>query len=157
MAWRLIFSPVEEHDLETTRPGAWRLRYALRKPRGPESRPWPLLLFLHGAGERGTELGRVRLHGPWKAPASSPFLLVAPQCPQGATWPELAQELIALVSAVRDQHRVDSTRLYVTGLSLGAFGAWAVVAAAPGLFAAIVPICGGFALPVSGRARLQGL
>jgi predicted peptidase len=105
---------------------------------------WPLMLFLHGAGERGDDLELVKKHGPPKMVETKPdfpFILVSPQCPRDQWWEPM--ELSALLDAVVDEYKVDTDRIYVTGLSMGGFGSWALAAHEPKRFAAIVPICGG--------------
>jgi len=105
---------------------------------------WPLLLFLHGAGERGNNLDLVKKHGPPKLVENGkefPFIVVSPQCPKNRWWQPT--ELIALLEAISNQYNVDADRLYVTGLSMGGFGTWRLAAYAPHRFAAIAPICGG--------------
>jgi hypothetical protein len=107
----------------------------------------PLLIFLHGSGEKGngtTELSRVKVHGPPKLieqRRALPFLVISPQLPTSSGgWPAgLVKELI---DSARVRFRVDTTRIYVTGLSLGGFGAWYFAAAYPAIPAAIVPIAG---------------
>lgn len=128
-----------------TRPVA--LGYLLHLPQGYEpggAKKWPLMLFLHGAGERGTNLARLKVHGPPKIAetnAAFPFILVSPQCPPGDRWDPHA--LLALLDSVMAKHAVDPERVYVTGLSMGGYGTWALAATAPGRFAAVAPICGG--------------
>jgi pimeloyl-ACP methyl ester carboxylesterase len=122
--------------------------YLLDLPRNYHHRPrsrWPLMLFLHGAGERGSDLSLVRKHGPPKLVAEwpLPFLLLSPQCPQGTSWSSMIEDLIALLEDAKRRYRVDPARVYVTGLSMGGFGTWALAAARPDLIAAIAPICGG--------------
>lgn len=105
---------------------------------------WPLVLFLHGAGERGSDLEKVKLHGPPKLIESGkrfPAIVVSPQCPDRVWWD--ADVLSALLDSVEKSHRVDPDRIYVTGLSMGGFGTWALAAQQPQRFAAIAPICGG--------------
>jgi predicted peptidase len=107
-------------------------------------RKWPLVVFLHGAGERGNELSKVAVHGPPKLVAAGkqfPFILVSPQCPSGQVWNEDA--LIAFVDSLIRQHAVDTNRVYLTGLSMGGYGTWAVGMRHPDRFAALAPICGG--------------
>ena len=108
---------------------------------------FPLLVFLHGSGEKGngtTELNRVLVHGPPKlinGGRDLPFIVISPQLPaaQGG-WPTgVVDELIN--KAIAD-YRVDTTRMYVTGLSLGGYGTWAYAVAKPGRLAAVVPIAG---------------
>jgi len=138
------------------------LHYTLRKP-SKYLGQWfaPLVLFLHGAGERGdangTNIMKVYKHGPWKSPGNESCLILAPQCPTGQLWPALAKELVVLVEQVAETYRVDRSRIYGTGLSLGAFGIWAVASLRPLLFAAVVPICGGFTLPVLSNDNMHAL
>src|SRR5262249_25165213 len=110
---------------------------------GKGDKAWPLLLFLHGAGESGSDLKRVKRHGPPKLIERGkdfPFIVVSPQSP-GRGWDP--RTLNALLDDVAAKHKVDKDRSYVTGLSMGGFGTWALAAASPDRFAAIVPICGG--------------
>jgi predicted peptidase len=103
---------------------------------------WPLVLFLHGKGESGSDLAKVKTHGPPKlveAKNDYPFILVSPQSPHGGWDP---QALCALLDDIVARYRVDGDKIYLTGLSMGGYGAWALAAYAPDRFAAIVPICG---------------
>jgi predicted peptidase len=105
---------------------------------------WPLVLFLHGAGERGSDVNKVKVHGPPKLVAAGrefPFILVSPQCPEGQWWDE--ETLNALLDKAMKDYRVDPDRVYLTGLSMGGFGTWALAIAHPERFAALAPICGG--------------
>lgn len=111
---------------------------------GKDNRDWPLVLFLHGAGERGDNVQMVKKEGLPKLLAGGkqfPFIVVAPQCPLDESWDKDA--LIALLDDVTARYRVDRDRICVTGLSMGGYGTWALAAACPDRFAAIVPICGG--------------
>jgi predicted esterase len=105
---------------------------------------WPLLLFLHGAGERGSDLTKLEKHGPPKlalAGTNFPFIVVAPQCPVDAWW--FSGALADLLDATQAKYRVDEDRVYCTGLSMGGFGTWSLAAAYPDRLAALAPICGG--------------
>jgi dienelactone hydrolase len=138
------------------------LQYKLRQPAASwGGRQVPLLLFLHGAGERGPadgkDIWKVHTHGPWKSPGAECCLLLAPQCPTGQLWPAFAEELVALIEHIAATFLVDRSRIYGTGLSLGAFGVWAVASLRPSLFAALVPICGGFSPPVPRDNKLTAL
>lgn len=117
--------------------------YLLHVPAGDG--PHPLLLFLHGFGERGSKLEMVKLHGPPKELAAGrelPFIVVSPQLPLSrTTWDP--DTLLALLDEVSSTSPVDPSRVYVTGLSMGGYGTWALACAAPDRFAAIAPICGG--------------
>jgi len=125
--------------------GGSATRYWLGVPDGaaPDG-GWPLVLFLHGAGERGENLDQVKVHGPPKqavAARAFPFILVAPQCPEGRWWD--SEELIRLLDHLEKTQSVDADRIYVTGLSMGGFGSWNLAVAQPRRFAALAPICGG--------------
>ncbi len=105
---------------------------------------YPLLLFLHGAGERGDDLNKVKVHGPPKLIEQGkdfPFIVVSPQCKKNEHWD--AEVLLRLITSIENQYRVDSKRIYVSGLSMGGFGTWSLIARAPERFAAAAPICGG--------------
>jgi len=121
------------------------LDYLLFLPEGyDEKDSWPLMLFLHGAGERGDDLELVKKHGPPKIVETNkdfPFILVSPQCKAKRWWESL--ELTALVDQIVAKYKVDEDRIYVTGLSMGGFGTWSLAAYTPNRFAAIAPICGG--------------
>ena len=103
---------------------------------------WPLVLFLHGSGESGDDLEKVKKNGPPKlidAGQDLPFIVVSPQA-KNSGWD--VATLGALLDTVERQYRVDADRIYVTGLSMGGHGTWALAAAFPNRFAAIAPICG---------------
>ncbi len=122
-----------------------KLDYLLFLPEGYETskQKWPLMLFLHGAGESGTNLEKVKTHGPPKLVESRrdfPFILVSPQS-AGRGWN--VDSLNVLLDKIIRKYRVDKDRVYVTGLSMGGYGTWSLAAAHPKKFAAIVPICGG--------------
>lgn len=105
---------------------------------------WPLLVFLHGSGERGDDLELLKKHGPPKLIAEGkqfPFIVVSPQCPTDRTWEPI--ELSALLDDVTKSYKVDPDRICITGLSMGGFGTWELAAFAPSRIAAIAPICGG--------------
>lgn len=116
---------------------------------------WPLLLFLHGAGERGNDLELVKKHGPPKlidAGKDFPMVVVSPQCPDDQWWEPVS--LSALLDEITAKHRIDKERIYVTGLSMGGFGTWALAAHTPHRFAAVAPICGG-GEPITARRIKQ--
>lgn len=121
--------------------------YLLFLPQGYSAKgdkKWPLMLFLHGAGERGTNIWKVAVHGPPKRVATNPdfpFIVVSPQCPEGQIWS--SDILIGLLDDVCKRYAVDTSRVYLTGLSMGGYGTWDLGLTYPERFAAIVPICGG--------------
>jgi predicted peptidase len=111
--------------------------YAQRRER------WPLLVFLHGSGERGTDLDKVKVHGPPKliaAGAAWPMVVVSPQLEAGAVWSP--QRLHAMLEQLKAQLHVDPKRCLGTGLSLGGHGVWNWATAYPRDLAAIAPVCG---------------
>lgn len=122
--------------------------YLLFLPEGYGQDPaqrWPLILFLHGAGERGSDLSLVARHGPPRlvaeSPAQFPFIVLSPQCAAGAVWD--LDTLNALLDEVMERYAVDRDRVYLTGLSMGGYGTFALGTFAHERFAAIAPICGG--------------
>lgn len=109
-----------------------------------DDKEWPLILFLHGAGERGDDIDLVTVHGPPKIVRDKqefPFIVASPQCPKGEVWDTDA--VLGLLDELLETYRVDAARVYLTGLSMGGFGAWETAVAAPERFAALVPVCGG--------------
>lgn len=133
------------------------LPYLLYRPAGYERRkPWPLVMFLHGMGERGTDLARVPLHGLAKHLAAGeafPFVAVMPQCPPDSFWHEQLDALEALLDHAAATLNVDTRRVYLTGLSMGGFGTWLLAARCPQRFAAIAPVCGGGILWTAERLK----
>lgn len=122
-------------------------RYLLSKPEGYEAdatKKWPLVIFLHGSGERGSDLEKVKMHGPPKLIAAGqkfPAVIASLQCPAKELWNQHG------VKAVTDHliktERIDTRRVYLTGLSMGGFGTWETAFEYPDTYAAIAPICGG--------------
>lgn len=135
--------------------GLSSLRYLLFLPERYDPRPqdaardveeaagWPLIVFLHGAGERGDDLKQVKTYGPpmiVEGTPDFPFVVVSPQCPAEQYWEP--ERLMALVDDVVASHWIDRRRIVLTGASLGAFGMWQTAFAYPDRFAALVPVCG---------------
>jgi predicted peptidase len=142
-----------------------KLPYRLLKPDNYDPKmSYPLVVFLHGAGERGIDNEKQLIHGVAEFAKEEnrkkyPCFLVAPQCPEGKKWVEVdwgaashrmpAEPspsevlLLELIAALQKEYRLDSKRIYITGLSMGGFGTWDLIARKPELFAAAVPICGG--------------
>lgn len=123
-----------------------RLPYLLYQPPGWAEEPRPFVLFLHGAGERGSDVARVASHGiprEIERGKNFPFVAVSPQCPHAAAWVDLCDPLLALIEDLIEDLNLDARRIYVTGLSMGGFGTWKLAAMKPERFAALVPVCGG--------------
>lgn len=121
-------------------------RYVLNLPPGyakDQTKKWPLMIFLHGSGERGDDLEKVKVNGPPKLAAQGralPFIVVSPQCPEREWWEP--EEVNDLIDSVQAKYRVDADRIYLTGLSMGGFGTWETAIEYPDRFAAIAPVCG---------------
>jgi predicted peptidase len=127
------------------------LKYRLLIPDGYDTAQdtrFPLVLFLHGAGERGADNRRQLVHGaaqflkPERRRKHACFV-VAPQCPSGRWWTDSLESVMELVRQLQADYRIDPDRLYVTGLSMGGFGTFALTTRYPDVFAAAAPICGG--------------
>jgi predicted peptidase len=125
------------------------LNYLLRHPPGyRQDQLRPAVLFLHGAGAKGDDPGKVQneaLPRLVREGMDFPFLLVCPQCPDGVQgWP--IDDLAVLVRALREQYPIDPERLYLTGISMGGRGVWEYAYSHAGSLAAIAPVCG-FGIP----------
>jgi predicted peptidase len=142
------------------------LPYRLLSPTQVEpGKRYPLVIFLHGAGERGNDNQKQIKHavGRFATPENRekfPCYVIAPQCPDGKRWCEVdwgdpkphqtptqpsqpMSLLLELLDEFRQRPSIDQSRLYVTGLSMGGFGTWDLVTRRPGQFAAAMPVCGG--------------
>ena len=124
---------------------------------GSENEPaYPLIIFLHSLEERGEEIEKLinNPEGEGKGLAAYalaaekfPFLTVSPLCPKGTGWPMITARLSRLLEEVSTSYPVDSSRIYLTGVSMGGMGTWSWGMAAPEQFAAIAPISGGIYTP----------
>jgi len=145
--------------------GGVTLRYRLFAPEAaPGGGTLPLVLFLHGAGERGDDNAAQLKHGAvefHRRQAAQPCLVLVPQCPEGRKWVEVdwgggggagtfpaePSEPLRLALEVVDgliaAGKVDPDRVYVTGLSMGGYGTWYAAGMPGSRFAAAAPICGG--------------
>jgi predicted peptidase len=144
---------------------AVEFRYRLLAPAAPVAgERYPLVVFLHGAGERGRDNDKQLKYLPtWMAEPAlrerHPCFLLAPQCREGERWVDVSWAdkkslpqgppttdmlaAIAAIQAVSSREAVDPARIYLTGLSMGGYGTWDLAARQPERFAAILPICGG--------------
>ena len=118
----------------------------LPKEYGQEAgKKWPLIMFLHGSGESGDDIAKVKVHGPPKLVAAGkefPFIICSPQAPTPRIgWQ--TQTLNVLLDDLIEKYAIDTDRVYLTGLSMGGSGTWSWSIANPERFAAIAPICGG--------------
>jgi predicted esterase len=122
------------------------MKYLLYLPDGymqDGEQRWPVIIFLHGAGERGDDLEIVKIHGPPKlveAGKKMPFIVASPQLAFGEWW---SPDMVAwLTKELISNLKVDPERVYLTGLSMGGYGTWETASKYPELYAAIAPICG---------------
>lgn len=121
------------------------LRYLPPEYGKEPGKQWPLILFLHGAGERGEGINRVKLHGIARVVEERdlPFVTLSPQCPINHWWSDFLPALDDLISLAIETLEVDPRQVYLTGLSMGGYGTWHMAVEYPDRFAAIAPICGG--------------
>ncbi len=111
-----------------------------------EEKEWPIILFLHGAGEVGSDLELVKTQGLPKYLESVndfPGIVISPQCPLNCNWSMFLDEVYELLQIIKNQYKVNKKKVYLTGLSMGGYGTWSMALKYPDEFAAIVPICGG--------------
>jgi predicted peptidase len=156
---------IEPSAQEWKAPDGTVVRYRWSMPETVKAgKTYPLVLFFHGVGERGTDNTAQLRHGVYailegaKA-IDEPCFLLAPQCPTNLWWapidrdtkhlsaPEkpnaLLEAVVARIEALAKEHPIDRSRLYVTGLSMGGYATWDLLGRMPGKFACAVPICGG--------------
>jgi predicted peptidase len=141
-------SQVGQHPQRMTQQVTLEMKYLLYLPEtyDEQEKQWPLMVFLHGAGERGDDLNKVKVHGPAKLVDQGrdfPFIIASPQCPANQWWPNKIEHVMALIDEITDTYQVDEDRIYLTGLSMGGYGTWTIASTYPDRFAAIAPICGG--------------
>jgi predicted peptidase len=106
---------------------------------------WPLLVFLHGIGERGLDPNIIRNFSLPKyidEGLNIPFIVYAPQCPDLHAWPDLTDSILAGTKATIGKYPIDEKRLYLTGFSMGARGLWALSVKHPNAFLAYAAIAG---------------
>ena len=124
--------------------------YLKYTPKNAESgEKLPLLIFMHGAGERGnvdgSELDLVARHGYFKEIARGkgyPLMMVAPQCPRDEYWASYIESLNRFLDYITENNNIDTDRIYLTGLSMGGSATWLWAQGNAERFAAIAPVCG---------------
>lgn len=115
----------------------------------PKKESLPVIVFLHGAGERGTDLNLVKVHGIPKLFSAEPdyrglrVITLSPQCPEEMIWDNLVFPLKNWIDQAVEALNGDPSRISITGLSMGGFGTWAMVTAFPDYFSCAAPVCGG--------------
>jgi len=143
----LCMLPLFSQAQQTAQKFVQETQYLLYLPDGylnDTTTKWPLMIFLHGSGESGVDLEKIKVHGPPKLIEQGkkfPFIVVSPQAPPQTGWQ--VEVLKAMLNDLRKKYRVDNERIYLTGLSMGGFGTWNMSEKFPDDFAAIAPICGG--------------
>ncbi len=157
--------PLKVFEARTFGEGDGKLPYRLLKPLNYDSKQqYPLVLFLHGAGERGSDNERQLIHGGKDFADEGfrkrhPAFIVAPQCPEEKKWVDVPwdseahkmpaepslpmKSVLKLLEALRKEFPIDAKRIYGVGLSMGGYGTWDILQRRPELLAAAVPICGG--------------
>ncbi|CAN1517709.1 COG4099 Predicted peptidase [Flavobacteriaceae bacterium] len=117
------------------------LGYALHIPANIKDNK-PLFIFLHGSGENGSDVEKVKIHGPFKYLRNHQIdaYVLAPQCPEGQQWnPDILYELIL---KIQKENNIDANRIYLTGLSSGGWGTYSLALKHPEMFAAVMPVSG---------------
>ncbi len=123
------------------------------------SKKWPLILSLHGSGERGDNIDDVKkwgIHKILRENEDFPFVVVSPQCPIGEIWEMQFNALKDLLDEIENSYNIDDERIYLTGYSMGGYGTWNFAILNPERFTAIVPISGGAISPKK-AIRLKNL
>ncbi len=129
-----------------------KLPYRLFSPANyTAAQRYPLVMFLHGAGEVGTDNAKqlsvwpnAMVYISYSRQQTDPLFFVAPQCPSDGWWPNAKQigQLLELFDALTAEFSIDTNRIYITGLSMGGMGSWGLLERRPWYFAAAMPICG---------------
>ena len=121
-------------------------RYFLNECKTERNKKRPLIVFLHGAGERGGDPEKLFVHGLPKYIRQGrmiPAVVLAPQCPEGYVWNQLTAELKELIDVTVKEYDIDTDRISITGISMGGYGTWEMGMSYPGFFSALGPVCGG--------------
>ena len=106
---------------------------------------YPLVIYLHGSSQTGSDLSKLKAYGPPYMVDKGHdynFIIVAPQCPEGKVW-STDNWFDALYKELTTKYRIDKKRIYLTGISMGGYGTWQTAVEHPKIFAAIAPLCGG--------------
>ncbi|MBW2961982.1 prolyl oligopeptidase family serine peptidase [Mesonia aestuariivivens] len=150
------FGQIEKKNFKQKVELETELGYLLYTPKGYHTtkKDYPLIVFLHGAGERGTDLDKVKVNGPFNYLEKGnkiDAVILAPQCPAETYWQP--HQVAGLVKSIIKKYNIDESRVYLTGLSMGGYGTWAVGGEYPELFAAMAPVCGAIYRPIYRNAQ----
>lgn len=145
----MLYSYKQEYKIfESKQRADFRMNYLLAMPEDiKEGERLPMIVSLHGAGERGWDAPLLKLNGvPKYLDEGLPVraIVLAPQVPSWELiWNTIVHELMELVVLIRDSYPVDEDRVSVTGLSMGGYGTWELAMSYTGAFSALAPFCGG--------------
>ena len=123
-----------------------KMGYLLHVPENLPQSGRKLMIFLHGAGERGEDLEVVKVNGIPKLLAEGmdiPAVVICPQCPSGIVWTNIIFAVKELIDKTVEEFNIDKNLITITGISMGGFGTWEMGITYPEMFAAIAPVCGG--------------
>lgn len=138
---------VGQNSMQNEIYGASQFDYLLYLPKNyDERRKYPLLVFLHGAGERGNDLSVLKCHSIPKIfdrDVEYEAVVVSPQCKFGRTWSSNPEQIITFIRDMIGKYSIDENAISITGISMGGFGTWQTIMDCPSLFAAAAPICSG--------------
>lgn len=135
---------------EITKKETTQLGYILTGPSDlKDGETLPLIIFLHGAGERGDNIDAIKCYCVPKLFTRDEnyqglrVFTLSPQCPQESTWIDYKKELFDLFDKICDENPIDKSRVSLCGISMGGFGTWELALSQPWRFSAIAPLCGG--------------
>lgn len=146
----IIKTGYTSHKFAEVKPLKLSCNYLLYLPEdyGKPGKTFPVILFLHGSGERGCKPETLKGFGPFTQAANNssfPFIVIGPVCPPKRWWSdaEVTLAVMGLLDKICQDYAVDPNRIYLTGLSMGGFGTWSLAEQYPKVFAAIAPVSGG--------------
>lgn len=142
----LLFLQPETRAQATPKPHA-KYEYLLYLPKdyAVSKKVYSVIIYLHGSSLRGHDLDKLNTYGPpqqIKNGRDFDCIIVSPQCPDGKYW-STDNWFDSLYAELKTTYRVDTNRVYLTGISMGGYGAWQTAIDYPNVFAAVVPLCGG--------------
>lgn len=128
-----------------------KLNYIIDLPEGymESEKKFPVILFLHGIGERGNDIRMIKRYGihRYTKEMNIPFIIVSPQCKENNFWDRHFSDIEELLEKIKEKYRIDLERICLVGVSLGAYGAWNFVMERPNMFKSVVSIAGGAMIP----------